>query len=196
MLKGKCPNCGAQYVKQTARHTAGARAASPAAAPEAAEPGQNAAFARWQLIFGGILMVAVVAAVIVLISASLDAREPALPPATPTVEMTTPPPTTPPPTPTPSPTVAVTSITLQTAYNGQTAPDSFTQRTTWAPVQLKAVVYPTEALNDAKVIWKSSDEAVGIVDETGLVTAVGPGECEIIVECGGVAASVKVLVPG
>ena len=202
VLRGRCPKCGAQYVKQSARPARPAGGTGSAAGASARSSGsaggetpQSAALAKWQLIFGAILVVAVIAAVIVLVSASLNAKEPEKVVETPEIVETTPPPTTPPPTPTPTPTIAVTSLTIQTAFNGQTAPDSFTQRTSWSPVQLKAVVYPTEALNDAKVIWHSSDEAVCTVDETGLVTAVGPGSCEIVAECGGVAQSVNVLVP-
>lgn len=197
-LRGACPNCGARYASASARAAAPAAPAqgeAPAAAPGAgAAPAQPASFARWQLIFGGILIVAVIVAVIILISASLGPKEPGPPEETEVVEPT-PPPTTPPPTAPPVPTIAVTSINILTAYNNQAAPESFTQRTSWAPIQLKAEVYPVEALNDHTVKWRSSDEAVCTVDETGLVTAVGTGSCEIIAECGGVAASCKISVP-
>lgn len=37
---------------------------------------------------------------------------------------------------------------------------------------------------DAEIRWRSTDEAVATVDDTGMVTAVGPGECTVIAEVG------------
>ena len=131
-------------------------------------------------------------AVIVLIAASLKPAGPVTPvdpTPLPTVIVTPTPTPTPPPTPTPIP---VTSVSI--TFLGD-AIQEFTQRTTWAPIDLDAEVYPLEALTDNTVAWRSSDEAVCTVDDDGIVTAVGSGTCEIIAECGGVAASVKVLVP-
>ncbi len=45
-------------------------------------------------------------------------------------------------------------------------------------LQLKATVTPADATN-LSVIWKSSNEEVAIVDQTGLVTAVGVGSVDI-----------------
>ena len=183
-IRGRCPACGARHVKQTMRT---APATSTGGAQQAAA---SAANARWQLIFGGILVAAVIVAVIILITASLDPAvsggEPVATP--PPADITTPPPPTPSPTPTPEPTVPITSLTI-TVF-GSPAPDSFTQRTDWAPLQLEASVYPVEALATATVNWRSSDTSVATVDETGLLTSVGSGQCDIIAECGGVAASV------
>lgn len=47
-------------------------------------------------------------------------------------------------------------------------------------LQLRASVYPHYAKNQV-VTWESSDEAVATVTSNGLVTAVGPGTCSIIV---------------
>jgi len=47
-------------------------------------------------------------------------------------------------------------------------------------LQLTASVYPHYAKNKV-VTWESSDEAVATVTSNGLVTAVGPGTCSIIV---------------
>ena len=145
------------------------------------------------MIFGGILILAVIVAVIILITASLEPGTESEAVATPPlVEISTPPPATPSPTPSPSPTVAITSLTI--TYLGRQVTD-FTQRTSWAPIQLGADVYPREALTTATVTWRSSDSAVATVDETGLVTAVGRGSCEIIVECGGLTSKCTVRVP-
>jgi len=43
---------------------------------------------------------------------------------------------------------------------------------------LSASVLPAYA-DDLSVTWRSTDETVAVVDETGLVTAVAPGQCEI-----------------
>ena len=185
-IRGRCPSCGARHVKQTMRTTPATSAGGTHAAASAA------ANARWQLIFGGILVGAVIVAVIILITASLDpaVSEPVDVP--PPVEVSTPPPPTPTPTPTPSPTIPVTSLTIK--YGGNMVSE-FTQRTDWAPTQLDAEVYPLEALTSATVTWRSSDPAVATVDETGLVTGVGSGQCDIIAECGGITASCLVRVP-
>ena len=187
-IRGRCPACGARHVKQTMRTAPAASAGGTQAAATAAGN------ARWQLIFGGILVAAVIVAVIILITASLDpavsGNDPVETP--PLVDITSPPPPTPTPTPTPSPTIPVTSVTI--TYGGDTVTE-FTQRTDWAATPLKAEVYPLEALSTAKVTWRSSDTSVATVDETGLVTGVGPGQCNIIAECGGITASCLVRVP-
>ena len=184
-IRGRCPACGARHVKQTMR-TAPSTSASINGA-------QAAATARWQLIFGGILVAAVIVAVIILITASLDPAAAGEPVATPPqLEVTTAPPPTPTPTPSPSPTIPVTSVTI--TYGGDMVSE-FTQRIDWAPTPLKADVYPVEALATAAVTWRSSDSAVATVDETGLVTGVSSGQCTITAECGGVTASCLVRVP-
>ncbi len=48
-------------------------------------------------------------------------------------------------------------------------------------LQLRAAVIPAYA-DDLRVAWRSSDETVASVDANGLVTAAGPGSCEIIAE--------------
>ena len=190
-IHSRCPNCGTRHVKQTSRSTPTTDSVKPGTAASARADSNT----RWQFIFGCILVAAVIVAVIVLISASLSPKEPEKPVETPPViEVTTPPPTTPPPTDTPEPTVGVTSVTIVTSYDGRQATE-FTLRSAWGPIQLRADVYPTEALTTATVEWRSSNDEVCTVDDTGLVTAVGSGRCEIIAECGGIGARCVVLVP-
>ena len=50
--------------------------------------------------------------------------------------------------------------------------------------QLNASYYPSDA--DGAIIWKSDDEGVASVDQTGKVTAVGKGTTTITVSCGSV----------
>lgn len=49
---------------------------------------------------------------------------------------------------------------------------------------LFADVIPSYA-DDLSTRWRSTDEAVATVDDAGNVTALSPGECEIVVEAGG-----------
>ena len=206
-IHSRCPSCGAPRKQPTAsaRPAAGASGApaqdqtgAPAARPSSgkASGGKAAALfnsnTKWQFIFGCILIVLVIVAVIVLISASLGPASKPVPTPTPTVEVTPPPTPSPTPTPTPEPTIPVTSISI--TFLGSPLKE-FTQRIGADPLQLKAEVYPVEAVTTAKLEWRSSDESIITVDETGLVTAVGPGWAEVIAECGGVAASCKVWVP-
>jgi len=187
-IHSRCPNCGTRRVRPTTHSTQTTTSVRPGTAA-AARANSNT---RWQFIFGCILIIAVIIAVIVLISASLGGgnKEPVETP--PLVEVTTPPPTTAPPTPTPEPTVPVTSVTI--TFLGDPISE-FTQRIEWAAIDLNADVYPTDALTTATLEWRSSNESVCTVDEEGIVTAVGSGRCEIIAECGGVAAKCDVLVP-
>ena len=187
-IHSRCPSCGTRRVRQTTHSTATTSSVKSGTAA-AARANSNT---RWQFIFGCILIVAVIIAVIVLISASIggNSKEPVETP--PLVEVTTAPPTMPPATPSPEPTIAVTSVTI--TFLGDPVTE-FTQRVEWAPIDLNADVYPTDALATAKLQWRSSNEDVCTVDEEGVVTAVGSGRCEIIAECGGIAAKCNVIVP-
>ena len=49
---------------------------------------------------------------------------------------------------------------------------------------LRANVIPAWA-DDVSVAWRSTDEAVATVDESGVVTALAPGACEIVARCAG-----------
>ena len=207
-IHSRCPSCGAPRKQPDTRPAAGAsadapeQAGEPAARPAARQSsgkssgGKAAALfnsnTKWQFIFGCILIVLVIVAVIVLISASLGPASKPVATPTPTIEVTPPPTPSPTPTPTPEPTIPVTSISI--TFLGSPLKE-FTQRIGADPLQLKAEVYPVEAVTTAKLDWRSSDDSIVTVDETGLVTAVGPGWAEVIAECGGVAASCKVWVP-
>ena len=193
-IHSRCPSCGTPR-KQTAER---APAPEKTGTPAQRRPGSGKTAplfnsnTKWQFIFGCILIVLVIAAVIILISASLGPASKPVETPEPTVEVTSPPTPTPTPTPTPPPTIPVTSVSI--SFLGSPLKE-FTQRIGADPLQLKADVYPVEAVTTAKLEWRSSDESIVTVDETGLVTAVGPGWAEIIAECGGVAASCKVWVP-
>ena len=197
-IHSRCPSCGAPRKQTPERAPAPERTEQPAAAP-AQRRSRSAktlplfnSNTKWQFIFGCILIVLVIVAVIILISASLGPASKPVETPEPTVEVTPPPTPTPTPTPPPTPTIPVTSVSI--TFLGSPLKE-FTQRIGADPLQLKADVYPVEAVTTAKLEWRSSDEKIITVDETGLVTAVGPGWAEVIAECGGVAASCKVWVP-
>ena len=203
-LHKRCPHCGAERASQTGKpiprpaSAEGAAASGSAASGKKKRSGMAASLfhsnTKWQFIFGCVLIVLVIVAVIVLITASLGKSETVKPeetPAVPPAEVTTPPPT-PTPTPTPEPTIPVASISI--TFLGSPLKE-FTQRIGADPLQLKAEIYPVEAAATAKPQWRSSDESIITVDQTGLVTAVGPGWAEVIVECGGQAVSCNVWVP-
>lgn len=189
-IRGRCPYCGTRRLKQSDRvpgTTPGENADTPA--------GQRAVVnTRWQLMFGGILLAAVVIAVIILVSVNLNgtAKEtPTLPPVG-----SLPPAPTPSPTPTPTATPALESITI---YNwGDELTDDITFRLTEPPLSLSIQVWPTTISIEGEVKWSSSDESVVSVGQNGndcVLTAVAAGSCTITVECYGVKDEVLVRVP-
>lgn len=201
-LKKRCPYCGTtwspdgkvppQQPKPSTKPSATAKTVSKKPAGVVASLFQSNV--KWQFLFGCVLVLLVIVAVIVLITASLgksDTVNPVETPNLPQVEVTTPPPT-PVITPSPVPTIPVASVSV--TFLGSPIHE-FTQRVGDAPIQLKAEIYPVEAVSTAKLEWRSSDESIVTVDGTGAVTAVGPGWAEVIAECGGVATSCKVWVP-
>ena len=79
--------------------------------------------------------------------------------------------------------VNMVSLTVQDAVNVELSP----LEADLAPgdtLQMEADVIPTYA-DDLSVTWYSSDPAVATVNESGLVTAVGSGACEITAACAG-----------
>lgn len=68
-----------------------------------------------------------------------------------------------------APTIAVSSVTLNKTSAVLTSADK---------IQLNATVLPENA-TDKSIIWKSSDEAIATVSNTGVVTAVSPGNATI-----------------
>ena len=184
-LRSRCPYCGTSRKKSAERiplRTSSANAGTPAAEHAAVNT-------KWQLLCGGILLIAVVAAVIVLITVSLNAEKnssAAVDPTPPATVSSAAPVTT--PTPTPTLTPSVTSVTI--TFLGS-------KRTEFAAkvgdeVQLSATVYPTGT--DQTVTWSSKDESVAKVSDKGVVTGVGKGTTTITVECGGVKADCTVYI--
>ena len=193
-MRGRCPYCGTRRVRQSERvpgTTAGEDMSTPS--------GQRAAVnARWQLIFGAILLVAVILAVVVLISLSLNSGSE-------TQSVTTFPPApsnspTPPPTPTPTPTATPTVDSVTLYWNGEVLADDITLT---EPLNLMAYIWPAfiEA-TAADIIWESSDPSVVSVEVNSedpvycTITAESAGSCEISVTVFGVSDKVIVRYAG
>lgn len=184
--RSSCPYCGERKSRDLGRSVP----ASDSAVRGTQANARSAEDLNWQMIFGTIIVVAVLAAVIAIVSvgvngdvssaSSLDADTllttdgentdgivPAASTAVPTA--------TPEPTPIPTPEQQVTSIAI--TYLGTDQP-GFTQYV-GDKVQLDVAFYPIN--NDLTPEWSSSDESVATVDQTGLVTLVGAGTCVISV---------------
>lgn len=177
-LRSRCPNCGTRRVTQSARTPS----ATPGTVRGTASYERAAANTKWQMIFGLILVVAVILAVIVMVSTSLDGSEGGKVKATPTPEVTASAPVietapTPPPTPTPS----VERVVIR--YN-QDEKTEFTMRMGDAPVTINAIPYPL-TIDSYDIKWTTGDEDVLkiTVNEDGTCT------CEIV---GTIAGGVKV----
>lgn len=184
-IRSRCPYCGTRRVRQSDRvppPTSAETPGTPAAQRAAADT-------RWQLVFGAILLAAVILAVIVLVSSNLNNTTTVATATLPAVTLAPPPTSTPTPTPTPTPTV--TKVTI-TSLNSEIS--DFTIPAVGNQVQLTAVVFPSDIT--PVVTWTSSDEGVATVDDTGLVTAVGAGNTTITLECYGVTATCIARVRG
>ncbi len=79
--------------------------------------------------------------------------------------------------------VEMISLAVQDAVNVEISPLEAALKPGDA-LRLAADVVPAYA-DDLTVLWRSTDESVATVDDAGLVTAVAPGECEIVVRTPG-----------
>jgi len=186
----RCPNCGTRRVQQSGRTPAG----TPSTVRGTAANARAASNAKWQMIFGLILVAAIIIAVIVLVSSGLNG-EGAKPTATPSVSISAAATPSPSPTPTPSPTVAVSSVTI--CYNDDPRTE-FAVSKGGTPTPVTAKVYPVDV--DTPVNWTVSDESIISIsvgdDGTCKVTGVGKGTATLTAECGGVKAECKVYCGG
>ena len=189
-IHNRCPHCGTRRVKQTTRTPSTTSSTRQGTAANA----RAQANARFQLIFGCVLLLAVIASVIILIAAGVKggstdrtkkgdtAEDPDLTPPTDLAEPT------PTPSPTPTPEPPITSIGIYflgeenegfVAHIGDSIP-------------LDARTYPTDV--EAEVTWTSNNPAVCTVDSTGLVTGVGVGSTYVVASCGSYSAECQVIV--
>lgn len=193
-MRGRCPYCGTRRVKQSDR----VPAASASTDPGTPAGGRAASNARWQLIFGGILLLAVILAVVVLVSISLNGSTQTGPATTPPPAESTVPTPTPTPTPPVTPTPTVESVTIY--VNNEAAGDEFTMNPIWSTTQTISVqVFPNNITDISNyIVWSSSDESVITCTPTEgnpttcTLTVVGNGSSTITVTVFGVSDSVTV----
>ena len=201
-LRGRCPYCGTRRVKQSDRVPATSAGADPAT-PAGERAASNS---RWQLIFGGILLLAVILAVVVLVSISLNGstapgavNTPVIPSMTPPAE--TQPIITQPPVETPSP--QVDSVTIYVAgqsvdeLDGQFAmnPDYNGPGNTQT---VSVAIFPATVNAAGYIEWSSSDpDVISVTPNEGgttcTLTQLGEGTIAITVTVFGVSDSVTVF---
>ena len=173
-LRSRCPNCGTRRVAQSSRTPS----ATPGTVSGTASYERAGTNTRWQMIFGLILVVAVILAVIVMVSTSLNGTDVSIKNNKPAAAAPSPTPNeapvveaVPTPTPTPPPTVEV----LQIRYN-----DDEREEFTMSPgevVPINAYVSPLTITD--KVKWTSDDP-----DEEYFIITVDPDDGnKITVEC-------------
>ena len=135
-LSSRCPNCGTRRVSQSSR-TPGT---TPSTVKGTAAYDRATANTKWQMIFGLILVVAVILAVIIMVSTGIDGSGSSAKPPRATVEVSTEPVVeTPVVTPTQMPTVESVIIT----YYG-TPKDDVTMEVGTEPLAFTASVTPRD----------------------------------------------------
>ena len=200
-MRSRCPKCGAPRMNQPTR----VPPTTAAATPQTAANGRAASNIRWQFIFGGVLLLALVLAVIVLINggSGKSGTKPANPgsaavPAYIAADLPTPSPS-PAPTPDASPTPVIESMAI--TFLNRTIPNhsmTLTNAGEIFDIDLDVSTYPTsEGLVEK---WRSTNEKIITVNDRGFITVVGASpnrwvHCGIIVECGGLEDYITVYVP-
>ena len=157
-LRSRCPNCGTRRVTQSSR-TPGT---TPGNVRGTASYERAETNTKWQMIFGLILVVAVILAVIIMVSTSLNGLDNnktttnvrATPSPTPTEQISS---ITieAPPTPSPTPTPSVQDVKVF-FFQTEIATD-FTMHLNDEPITLTAKAYPMDQFADARFTWKSED---------------------------------------
>ena len=163
-LRTRCPNCGTRRVMQSGRTPA----ATPGTVKGTASYDRAETNTRWQLIFGLILVVAVILAVIVMVSTSLNGLDnegtsTRRSRSTPTPAVATEDPAMfieAPPTPSPTPTPTVESIKIFFFERELTQEQGgFTMYEGDEPLTIKAQAYPADQFADARFRWSVSDSS-------------------------------------
>ncbi len=196
-LRGRCPYCGTRRVKQSDRVPATSGSTDPGTGA-----GERAANnARWQLVFGGILLLAVILAVVVLVSISLNGSTDSGPVTTVPPVSNLPATPTPSPTPVPTPTPTVDSIDIY--VNGAAATEfAMNPSATWGSETqvITLSIYPATTTDLSQYIeWTSSDESIITVTPNGTtctLTVVGNGSSTITATLFGVSDSITVYGAG
>lgn len=197
-LRSRCPNCGTRRVAQSGRTPA----ATPGTVKGTAAYERAETNTKWQMIFGLILVVAVILAVIVMVTARPDGLDNPGTQGKGTITAPTPSPTQDPstiiiepPTPSPTPTPVPDSVKV---FFFEDEKEEFTEAV-GEVVKLKAVAYPVDQFPNATFKWSVNDESViklTVSDDTKecevLCLKHQPGGVTLTVECEGVTKTVKV----
>lgn len=200
-LRTSCPNCGTRRVSQSGRTPA----PTPSTVKGTAAAERADTNTRWQMIFGLILVVAVILAVIVMVSTSLNGLDNGVPSAAGRTKTTPTPEPTPemsvieaPPTPAPTPTPKPDSVKVFFFEKDYTDKD-FTIKNGWEPVKLTAQAYPVGNFPDATFKWTISDDSVikiTVSEDTKECTCEfvshRPGGVTLTCSCNGVEAKVTI----
>lgn len=171
-LRSRCPNCGTRRVAQSGRTPA----TTPGTVKGTAAYERAETNTKWQMIFGLILVVAVILAVIVMVTARPDGLDN---PATTgqgtiTAPTPTPDPSTvivQPPTPSPTPTPVPESVKV---FFFEDEKDEFTEKV-GESVKLHAVAYPVNQFPNGPYQWSVNDESV-----VKLTVSEDTKECEVL----------------
>ena len=159
-LRSRCPNCGTRRVAQSGRTPS----PTPGTVKGTASYERAETNTKWQIIFGLILVAAVVLAVIVMVTTSLEGADvkqqstaitpPVVTEYVPVIEEA--------PTPEPTPTPNVEGLRVM-FYTSEIQTDF----TIWVddPIDLTVQVMPL-TLQGLKVDWKSSNEDILKVEKT------------------------------
>ncbi|MBR3474254.1 MAG: hypothetical protein IKH34_04215 [Oscillospiraceae bacterium] len=199
-LRSRCPNCGTRRVAQSGRTPA----TTPGTVKGTAAYERAETNTKWQMIFGLILVAAVILAVIVMVTVRPDGLDNPGTTGQGTIAAPTPTPTPNPgtsmvietrPTPTPTPKPKPENVKV---FFFEDEKEEFTEAV-GESVKLKAVAYPVDQFPDAKFKWSVNDESViklTVSEDTKecevLCLKHQPGGVTLTVECNGVARQVKV----
>ncbi len=153
-MRSRCPNCGTRRVTQSTR-TPGT---TPGTVKGTVSYERAETNTKWQMIFGLILVVAVILAVIVMVSTSLDSADTVVSKATAPIAVTNNvPQIEAAPTPSPTPTPTLERIEIKNYENTLT---EFSMRlSNNEVVKLTAVPYPM-TVEGVKFTWSVSDDTV------------------------------------
>lgn len=200
-LRNRCPNCGTPRQNQPNR----VPYTTASATPNTAASRRAGADIRWQLIFGGILLIAVILAVVVLIAGGgKDSGNKPSVTANPgsqivysAADLPTPSPS-PDPTPEASPTPSIEQMAIAFLNNSVKDHSLTLTNAGELSIDLDLNIFPNQ--ENPAVVWRSSNEKILTVDDRGIVKVVGASpnmyvHAVIIAEFGGLQDYVTIYVP-
>ena len=197
-LRSRCPNCGTRRVAQSGRTPA----TTPGAVKGTAAYERAETNTKWQMIFGIILVVAVILAVVVMVTVRPDGLDNPGTSGQGTITAPTPSPTPDqsaviiqPPTPSPTPVPIPDSVKV---FFFEDEKDEFTEKV-GEVVKLRAVAYPVDLFPNGPYTWSVNDESViklTVSEDTKecevLCLAHHPGGVTLTVSCNGVEKKVLI----